>query len=194
MSCQNDSFFTTCVSSFDEGQMKCIFCNKVFCKITHLEPHPTSYMIHFYYRNRSRVWRRYSNIQFLFDLHRLTLSNERDYEAVVQTIQLRTNKYYYKSKKLTKQEMWVLNERKMEAYNDFVQAETKSQNELSRLYGKLDGCNDNDHKEYYEENIERIEYYVSYCKEIYLDFKEKYIMQEHNRNGTLQEYIDDLYD
>ena len=189
MPCQNDSFFTKCVMSFDGGQMKCIFCNKVFCKITHLEPHPTSYMIHFYYRNRSRVWRRYSSkIQFLFDFDRLTLSNERNYEAVVQNIELRTNKYYYKSKRLTSQEMWVLNERKTEAYNKFVSAREETQIELSKLYEKLDGCNDNDHKEYYEE---RIDYYVSYCKEIYLDFKEKYIMQEHNRNGTLQEYIDD---
>jgi hypothetical protein len=122
------------------------------------------------------------------------LSNERDYEAVVQNIDLRTNNYYYTSKKLTKQEMWVLNERKMEAYNDLISARTKSQNELSKLYEKLDGCNDIDHKECYEHNIERIENYLSYCEEIYLDFKEKYIMQEHNRNGTLQEYIDDLYD
>jgi len=173
MSCQNDSFFTT---SFDKGQMKCIFCNKVFCKITHLEPHPTSYMIHFYYRNRTRLMT--NKLQFLFDIDRLTLSIERDFQSVVRSIESRTNKYYY-SKKLTRQEMWVLNERKTEAYNKFVSAREETQIELSKLYEKLDGCNDNDHKEYYEERIERINYYVSIRKELYLDFKEK--IQEHNR-------------
>lgn len=186
MSCQNDSFFTTCVSSFDRGQMKCIFCNKVFCKITHLEPHPTAYMIHFYYRNRNTRCMRL-RLQFLFDIDRLSLPIESDYKAVIQNIESRTNKYYYK-KKLTRQEMWVLNKRKTEAYNDFISACEETQIELSRLYGKLDGCNDIGHKEYYEENIERMEYYISVCKEIYLDFKQKYIIQEHNRNGTLDDY------
>lgn len=176
MSCQNDSFFTTCVSSFDTGQLKCIFCNKVFCKITHLEPHPTSYMIHFYYRNRTRLMK--NKLQFLFDIDRLTLSIERDFQSVVRSIESRTNKYYY-SKKLTRQEMWVLNERKTEAYNKFVSTREETQIELSKLYEKLDGCNDIDHKEYYEERIERIYYYVLNCKEIYLDFKQK--IQEHNR-------------
>lgn len=164
MSCQNDSFFTMS------------FCNKVFCKITHLEPHPTSHMIHFYYRNRTRLMR--NKLQFLFDIDRLTLSIERDFQSVVRSIESRTDKNYY-SKKLTRQEMWVLNERKTEAYNKFVSAREETQIELSKLYEKLDGCNDIDHKEYYEERIERINYYVSICKELYLDFKEK--IQEHNR-------------
>ena len=191
MSCQNNSF-TTCVTSFDDGHMKCIFCSKVFSKITHLEPHPTTHIIRFMFVNRSNTKFRYQKVHFLYDLDRLSLPIERNYQLVIYDIKERTNKDYYRSKKLTSQEMWILNERKNEAYNDFVQTETKSQNELSRLYKKLDGINDIVHKEYYKENIERIEYYISYCKEIYDDFKSKYTMQEHNRNGTLQQYIDEL--
>ena len=111
-----------------------------------------------------------NKLQFLFDIDRLTLSIERDFQSVVRSIESRTDKNYY-SKKLTRQEMWVLNERKTEAYNKFVSAREETQIELSKLYEKLDGCNDIDHKEYYEERIERIDYYVLNCKEIYLDFK-----------------------
>ena len=180
MSCQN--FFAICIPSFDDGHMKCIFCNKVFSKVTHLEPHPTTHMIRYMFVNRSNTKFRYQKVHFLYDLDRLSLPIERNYQLVIYDIKERTNKDYYRRKKLTRQEMWILNERKNEAYNEYISVDKKASAELF----KLDEKKDND--------VERLEYYVSIYKDIYDDFKSKYEMQEHNRNGTMQQYIDDLYE
>jgi hypothetical protein len=160
--------------------MKCIFCNKVFSKVTHLEPHPTTHMIRYMFVNRSNTKFRYQKVHFLYDLDRLSLPIERNYQLVIYDIKERTNKDYYRRKKLTRQEMWILNERKNEAYNEYISVDKKS----VELYEK----NNN------EEQIERLQYYKSIYKDIYDEFKNKYEMQEHNRNGTLQQYIDDLYE
>ncbi len=174
MSCQN--FFAICIPSFDDGHMKCIFCNKVFSKITHLEPHPTTHMIRYMFVNRSNTKFRYQKVHFLYDLDRLSLPIEHNYQLVIYDIEERTNKDYYRRKKLTRQEMWILNERKNEAYNEYISADKKASVELFKL------------------DEEQIEYYISIYKDIYDDFKSKYEMQEHNRNGTMQQYIDDLYE
>ena len=85
--------------------------------------------------NRSNTRFIYQKVHFLYDLDRLSLPIERNYNLVIYDIKERTNKDYYKRKKLTRQEMWILNERKNDAYNEYISVDKKS----VELYEKNDG-------------------------------------------------------
>jgi hypothetical protein len=93
-----------------------------------------------------------------------------------------------KVRKLTRQEMWILNDRKDESFHKYISATNQYSGKLSELRKKRNESYDD---EYYDEIIDRIEYCISSYREDYEEYESKCEIQEHNRNGTLQRYIDD---
>lgn len=180
-----------CVPAFDNGIFKCLNCERVFYKTTHLESHPLTHLINLGIRNRYRSFR-YGFVTFLFDLDWPENSGvNQTYKSVVRNVELRTNREYYRGEKLTTQEMWILNERKEESFQKYISAINENRDELRSLRQKM---KESDNEEYYEERIERIEYCISSYEDDYDCYQQKYEIQEHNRNGTLQEYLDNLDD
>jgi len=183
-----------CIPTFDNKDtiINCLFCDKVFDKVTHLESHPLMHLINFRARNRYIYDRTKGSVTFLFDLNfPANSAPNQAYESLILEVNSRTNKEYYTGKKLTRQEMWILNERKDESFNEYISAKKQNCDKLSEIRKKK---KESDDDEYYDERIDRIEYCISSYEEDYEDYESKCEMQEHNRNGTLQRYIEDRND
>ena len=159
-----------------------------------MEPHPLTHMIKFRIRNRSRLAKfRYQKVYFLYRGLDSPIDSQIDHdqESVVLNIKMRTNnEYCHGQTKLTRQEMWILDDRVINSYDEYCNFKKESRVTLSELYSKM---KDDDNR-YYEEKIERIEYAIEKLKDSYEDYKSKYEIQKRIMNGTLQEYLDYLED
>jgi hypothetical protein len=160
-------------------------------KVTHLEPHPIADMIKFKVRNRNRlIFQRQKRFRDSVKPWLESPLDSEEHDELIQTIKQRTANSEYYVGKLLIQELWILAQHKKEAFNKYSSVLQKYDMKLSELNKKMENVYD---AEYYEQCIDDMDYVKSLYEENYIDYKNKYEIQIHIRNGTLKKYEDDLF-